>query len=113
MRKIDVFLVAISILLSVTSANAAVTCEGDVRTVKVGEYGAQESYLIIHLQDSNGVGFDYRLGRADDDYAKARMALANTALIASQKFRLKFWDRSDCATAAADRITPNSVQLVK
>ena len=55
---------------------------------------------------------DYRLGRADDDYAKARMSVASAALVSGKILKIRFWNYTTCDDAANERAIPNSVQLV-
>jgi hypothetical protein len=74
----------------------------------MGEYGAQESYVITNIG-----GKDYRLGKPDDDAVKMRASIVQTALVAEKAIILRFYGESTCATASSNRTIPNSVQLIK
>ena len=95
-------------LLSMTSTFAATDCVGVPQATKVGEYGAQEPYLIVTLNN-----LDFRLGPSDDASAKARLAVATAALAANKPVMLRFFYHGDCATASADRAIPNSTQMLR
>jgi hypothetical protein len=96
-------------LIGTCNANAAINCIGVPYATKVGEYGAQESYLIVTVNN-----LDFRLGsNSGDDSAKARLALATTALTANKQLLLKFFDYADCSSASTAKVVPNSVQLIQ
>lgn len=86
----------------------AVDCMGIPTVVKMGEYSAQEAYAIVRINSK-----DYRLGKPTDDNVKARMSLAQTALVADKNLMLRFYNVSSCDVASSERRTPNSVQLLK
>lgn len=91
------------------AADAAVNCIGVPHAVKVGEYGNQEGYLIVTINN-----LDFRMGPAtNDQVAKARLALAMTAITSNKSLLIKFWDYTDCAVASAAGANPNSVQLLQ
>ena len=114
MRKLCRVVVSVLALAWGGSSTAGVNCSGEVTTTKVGEYGAQETYLIVNIKDSNGVKRDYRLGKySGDDPAKARLSLATAALVASKNLMLRFYSYSDCGTASSERAIPNSTYLLK
>lgn len=104
MKKI--VMVLFLLLCVPVSSFADVTCIGVPQAVKVGEYGAQELYLIVTLN-----GMDYRLGTADDPWAKARLALVTSAFISTKTLVLKFWLSLDCNAASLNHDIPNSVRL--
>ncbi|CAH7079766.1 hypothetical protein VCHA49P379_270072 [Vibrio chagasii] len=41
------------------------------------------------------------------------MSLAQTALVADKRLKLKFYAADTCEEAAYERVAPNSVQLLK
>ncbi len=86
----------------------AAECYGVPQVVKMGEYGAQEAYIILRMNS-----LDYRMGRPDDDAAMARMSIIQTALIAEKDVKLRFWNVDTCELASQERRVPNSVQLIK
>lgn len=99
----------IAIVFSISAQTmAAVDCKGLPDIVKMGEYGAQEAYSIVRINN-----LDFRLGQAEDDFTKARLSLATTALVADKEILLKFYNSSTCQEASSQRKTPNSVQLIK
>ena len=68
-------LLAAMTLLVATSTFADTNCIGVPQVTKVGEYGAQEPYLIVTLNN-----LDFRLGPVEDPGAKARLAVTTAAL---------------------------------
>lgn len=80
-------------------------CRGIVTAVKVGEYGKQESNLLVTVN-----GSDYNLGTYTDPLAKVRFSVAQSALIANHEILLRFY-QIDCLTAATNKKIPNSTQL--
>lgn len=99
----------INILLCAGNSVAAVNCIGVPSSTKVGEFGAQESYLIVSVG-----GLDFRLGLLDDQGAKLRFAIANIALSQNKNILLKFYNPYvDCGAASVDRVIPNSVQIIQ
>lgn len=44
---------------------------------------------------------------------KMRFSLVQTAMLAGYNVRIRFWAADTCPQASADRLIPNSVQLVK
>ncbi len=101
-------LIAISGLVS-TTAFASVDCLGVPQATKVGEYGAQEGYLIVTVNN-----LDFRLGPTDDASAKSRLAIATAALAANLRLVLRFYDPyNDCTSASANRAIPNSTQVLQ
>ncbi len=87
---------------------ASADCYGVPSVVKMGEYGAQESYVIVRLG-----GKDYRLGNPSDAAVKMRASIVQTALVAGKQVKLRFYREASCDTASSNRVIPNSVQLVK
>ena len=106
MNNIKLLTLTLSILLPFNSY--AVDCHGTPSFVKMGEYGAQESYVIVRINDK-----DYRLGKASDDATKIRLSIAQTALVTDKEVKLRFYREDSCSAASAKRVTPNSFQLVK
>jgi hypothetical protein len=100
-------LIALGMLLS-TASFAQTNCVGIPQAAKVGEYGAQEGYLIVTLNN-----LDFRLGPVDDPSAKARLAVATAALAAGKPLMLRFFGESDCASASAARTVPSSTQVLQ
>ena len=86
---------------------AAVNCSGIPSAVKMGEYGLQEAYIITTIN-----GKDYRLGKFDDDGAKIRLSIAQSALLAEKEVVLRFYDEVSCDNASTNKTIPNSTQLV-
>lgn len=100
----------VALLGCVLSVNAfsAADCDGVPVAVKMGEFGGQEPYAIVRVN-----GYDYRLGLPSDDAMKMRFSLIQTDMLAGYKVRIRFWAADTCPQASADRLIPNSVQLVK
>ena len=97
------------VVFSIISSNAySADCYGIPNVVKMGEYGAQESYVIMRMD-----GKDYRLGRFDEEATKYRISLAQTALVSDKQIKLRFWDTESCDIASTNRQVPNSMQLIK
>ncbi|OWQ91844.1 hypothetical protein CDN99_05585 [Roseateles aquatilis] len=94
--------------LASTPALAETNCTGIPQATKVGEYGAQEGYLIVTLNN-----MDFRLGPANDSGAKARLAVVTAALAANKQVMLRFFEYGDCAGASAARAVPNSTQILQ
>ncbi|MBT9494363.1 MAG: hypothetical protein IV107_18910 [Paucibacter sp.] len=91
------------------SASSAVNCVGLPQAVKVGEFGAQEGYLIVTINN-----LDYRLGPVDDPSAKVRVVIALTAIANNKPLVLRFWDpHSDCNSVSFNRVVPNSTQVLQ
>jgi hypothetical protein len=102
------FIVAISLLASMPVL-ASVNCAGVPTATKVGEFGAQESYLIVTINN-----LDFRLGLVDDQGAKARFAIATAALAADKALLLRFFDPySDCTSASTNKAIPSSTQILQ
>lgn len=99
--------IAIGLLFS-ASVLGSVNCIGVPSATKVGDFGNQESYLIVTLNN-----LDFRLGLVDDQAAKARLALATAALAGEKSLLLRFFDPYvDCSTASANHAIPNSTQVL-
>lgn len=87
-----------------TNALASVNCSGVPQATKVGEFGNQEGYLIVTVNN-----LDFRLGPISDQAARSRLALATTALAANKNLLLRFWDPyNDCASARVAQFRSNS-----
>ncbi|MBL4867048.1 MAG: hypothetical protein JKY67_11810 [Pseudomonadales bacterium] len=97
-----IFIFTLGLLIS-TISYAVVDCRGTPSSAKVGEYGNQEGFLIVDI-----AGTDYRLGPGNDDYAKARFAVANTALVSGKDLLLKFYGSSSCTDASSNHTIPNT-----
>ncbi|CAK3815953.1 MULTISPECIES: hypothetical protein [Vibrio] len=95
-------------MLFASQVVAAIDCVGKPVSVIMGDYGRQEDYVIVHIS-----GLEYRLGVPSDDKTKARLSLAQTALVADKRLKLKFYAADTCEKAANERVIPNSVQLLK
>lgn len=92
-----------------TSALGSVNCIGVPTATKVGDYGNQEGYLIVTINN-----LDFRLGPLDDQGAKSRLALATAALAAEKPLMLRFFDPYfDCTSASSNRAIPNSTQILQ
>ena len=98
----------LGVILFSINALASINCSGVPSVVKMGEFGAQESYVIVRIG-----GKDYRLGKPADDATKMRAAIVQTALVADKQVALRFYSEESCDTAASNRAIPNSVQLIK
>ena len=101
-------LMALLVPIALAPAAHAVDCIGTPDAVKMGEFGAQESYAILRMD-----GKDYRLGLPTEDAVKVRVSLAQTALAAGKQVRLRFWGLSTCDEASTQRAIPNSIQLLR
>jgi hypothetical protein len=88
-------------------AAQAADCYGVPEAVKMGEYGAQEAYVIVSMGAK-----DYRLGRYDAEGTKIRLSLVQTALVAEKQIKLRFWNTDSCDLASENKSIPNSVQLL-
>jgi len=74
MNYIKLIIISLSILFSFNTF--AFDCYGTPSFVKTGEYGAQESYVIVRVEDK-----DYRLGKPSEDTcstAPANRAIPNS-----------------------------------
>jgi len=76
MKKLATF----AFLVLFSHMAVAVDCTGVPSVVKMGEYGAQEAYVIVRIND-----LDFRMGKPADDAVKARMSLAQSALMLAFK----------------------------
>lgn len=106
MKIIKLNVLATIIFLSM-NVDAAVNCAGVPSTVKMGEYGIQEAYIITTIN-----GRDYRLGRYDEDGAKIRLSLVQSALLADKEVVFRFYDEISCVNASTNKTIPNSTQLI-
>lgn len=105
MKKI---IISMCIVVS-TSAFSSVNCIGVPQATKVGEFGAQESYLIATVNN-----LDFRLGQLTDQGARSRLAIATAALAANKPLLLRFWDPyNDCSAASNAQAIPNSTQILQ
>lgn len=95
-------------LLFANQVIAGVDCIGVPLNLIMGDYGKQENYVIVNIS-----GLEYRLGVPSDDKTKVRLSLAQTALVADKRLKLKFYAADTCEKAANERVVPNSVQLLK
>ncbi|OCH47772.1 hypothetical protein [Vibrio cyclitrophicus] len=95
-------------LLFANQVIASVDCIGVPLNLIMGDYGKQENYVIVNIS-----GLEYRLGVPSDDKTKVRLSLAQTALVADKRLKLKFYAADTCEKAANERVVPNSVQLLK
>lgn len=107
MKNIQLVIFTAIMILSFKST-AAIDCYGIPSFVKMGEYGAQESYVIVRLGDN-----DYRLGHVSDDATKIRVSIAQTALVTDKEVKLRFYDEKSCSAASINKAIPNSFQLVR
>lgn len=101
------YLIAAAVTMFAASSHAAVDCSGVPEVLKMGDFGSQERYVIVDLG-----GRDYRLGDAADHRTKARLALAQTALLAGRKLTLRFYGHNSCSSAGDARALPSSTQIV-
>lgn len=96
-------------MLCVLPSVAAINCTGIPSAIKVGEFGSQEGYLIVSMNN-----LDFRLGLINDPAAKARFAVLTAAIVANIPVLLRFWDPySTCSDASAAYAIPNSVQVLQ
>jgi hypothetical protein len=74
----------------------------------MGEFGAQEEFVIVRIGS-----MDYRLGLPSEDATKIRLSIVQSAILAEKQVKLRFWLPSTCEQASAERLVPNSVQLIR
>lgn len=94
----------ISLSLLSINATAEVECSGIPSIVYVGLHGAYPASETFFV-GLPGKG-TMPLGLSDDDKAKARFAMAQTAFIAQKKLMLKYYNHSSCAVAQAEYAVP-------
>jgi len=104
---IRLVVLVVTIFLS-THVFAAIDCKGVPQAVKMGEYGNQEAFVMVRINN-----LDYRLGTPDNPTTKIRVSLAQTALVSGTELKLRYWAASTCEQASTGEIGLNSVQLVK
>ena len=89
------------IFISSFQVNANVACEGVPDKVYAGAHGphpSESSYWVV----LEGSSQRYWLGSFNDDLAKARFGMAQTALVASKKLSLSFYSSNSCQEAASN-----------
>ncbi len=95
-------------MLGAGNVFSATDCTGVPSAVKMGEYGNQEAYVIVRIGD-----VDYRLGRFDDDAAKVRLTIVQSALMSQEQVKLRFFNVNTCGEASSNKEIPNSTQIIK
>ena len=80
-------LTTVSLFVLFSHMAVAVDCTGVPSVVKMGEYGAQEAYVIVRIND-----LYFRMGKPIDNAVKARKNLAQSALIANHQIKLRLYN---------------------
>lgn len=92
-------------------AHANVTCSGIPVRVYAGAHGPNDAtgkfWVVLSGWQT------YLLGHHTDDLAKARFALAQTALAAGKPLELSFYSYSTCEQARDDAALPTAVAMAQ